>query len=162
MKNSILILFFALLSSNLSKAQSPIIVDFRAIVKEIPNNFKTLQKDLNREDVENNYKIYTTTLEDSPICNSFVFDSPSDGTYLILSYKVADLDVMMLRIFNTMVPQYMNEINDMVKTGKYKGQDFEENGASVTEITDLNGKVILQYRSDTKEHRIMFYASSNK
>ena len=155
-KTIFLCLFLAV---SIARGQSPIIEDFRNIIKNIPANFDVLKKEMTEENKDKNYKLFTTTLADLPICDNFIFESPVEGTFLVLSYKVKNMDVMMMKIFNTMVPQYMNEINEMIKTGNYKGEDFEENGKSITEVTDLNGKIILQYRSNSEEHRIMFYGS---
>lgn len=159
MKNTITTLIFALFIVAASVAQTPIIKDFRTVIKDIPNDFETLKSEMTEDGKDETYKLYTTTLDDSPICDSFIFESATGERVFILSYNVKKMDSMMFKIFNTMVPQYLNEMNDMVKTGNYKGEDYNDNGTSITEITDLKGKIIVQYRSTADEHRIMFYGS---
>ncbi len=142
-------------------AQSPIIVEFRDIVKNIPTNFQSIKKDLIEENKENNYKLFGTKLDDNPICDKFIYEPAGQPSVVILSFKVKNMADMMFKIFNTMVPQYLTEMNDMVKSGKYKGRDFQKDGKGVTEITDLNNNVVLQYQSDAEEHRLMFYGVKN-
>jgi hypothetical protein len=57
-----------------------------------------------------------------------------------------------------LVDQYLNEMNHMVKTGDYTGEDRKDsNGKDLTELKDKNGKLVLRYTSDKDSQNIYLY-----
>lgn len=143
-------------------AQSDAILNFREVVKEIPNQFDKLKKDLLRDDTEKNFKLYSSTIEDMPISKTIISVSPKDGHIYLVTFNIEQMDAMMLRIFTTISQQYITEINEMVKSGNYKGRDYESNGESITELTDAKGDLVFQYISSSKEHVLIFYGALTK
>jgi hypothetical protein len=143
-------------------AQTPVIKDFRAIVKDIPNQFDNLKKELLQDNTEKNYKIYSSTIADLPISKTLITITQTDGPVYIITFKTETMDAMMLRLFTMIAQQYMKEINEMVATGNYKGRDYKSNGEDITELTDNNGVKVLEYISAPKEHLLLFYGAKTK
>lgn len=143
-------------------AQTPIIKDFRTVVNDIPNQFDNLKKDLLQDNKEENYKIYSSTIEDLAISRTLITITQSDGPVYIITFKTETMDTMMLRLFTMIAQQYIKEINDMVATGNYKGRDYKSNGEDITELTDNNGVKVLEYISGPKEHLLLFYGAKTR
>ena len=158
MKN---LLLTALIIFSIGKisAQSPIINDFRKIITERTNGFKSLQQDLLQDNTEKKVKIYNPSVGQSSICKAFITQSETHGATFILVYNVESMDAMKLQIFNNMAQQYITELNDMVKSGNYKGRDYNDGEDSITEVTDLDGKVVAQYVSNTLDHMILVFGA---
>lgn len=155
MKKALFIIALVIFNFAKISAQSPIINDFRKIVAERTTAFKNLQGELLQDNVEKGVKIYSTTIGNSVICKAFITHSNTLGGTFIMVFNVQEMDVMKLKIFTNMAQQYIAELNDMVKTGNYKGRDYNEESNTITEITDLSGNVVVKYVSNDKEHMIM-------
>ena len=153
---------FYLLSIATMFAQSDAILQFRQVVNDIPNQFDNLKKDLLQDNTEKNYKLYSSKIDDMPISKTLISVSQKDGHVYIVTFNVENMDTMMLRIFTMISQQYINEINEMVKTGNYVGKDYNSNGEDITELTDKNGNLAFQYISSPKEHLLIFYGSLTK
>lgn len=162
MKKAILILAFITIAFQNLSAQSPIIKEFREIVKDIPNQFNTIQKELLQDNTEKNYKIYSSTIEDSAISRAMISKSLADGAVYVIRFDVQSLDGMMLKMFTIISGQYITELNDMVASGNYTGKDYQNNGETTTEIKDLQGNVVVQYISNSTEHLIMVFGAPQK
>lgn len=143
-------------------AQSDAILNFRQVVKEIPNQFDNLKKDLLQDNTEKNYKLYSSKIEDMPISKTVISISPKDGHVYIVTFNVEQMDRMMFQIFSSISQQYINELNEMVKSGNYKGRDYNSNGENITELTDAKDQLVLQYISSGKEHLLIFYGALTK
>ena len=158
MKN---LLLTALIIFSIGKisAQSPIINDFRKIVTERTTGFKSLQKELLQENVEKQVKIYNSSIGQSSICKALITNSEKEGATFLLIYNLESMDAMKIQIFNNMAQQYITELNDMVKSGNYKGRDYNDGEDSITEVTDLDGKVVAQYVSNTLDHMILVFGA---
>lgn len=151
-----------LLSTVRIMAQSDVILQFRQVVKEIPNQFDNLKKDLLQDNTEKNYKLYSSKIEDMPISKTLISVSPKDGHIYLITFNIEQMDSMMLRIFTSISKQYINELNEMVKSGNYKGRDYNSNGEDITELTNTKGELVLQYISSSKEHVLIFYGVLTK
>lgn len=155
MKKAVLIVALIIFNVGKITAQSQIINDFRKIVAERTTGFKNLQTDLLQDNVEKGVKIYSPSIGNSVICKAFITQSNTFGGTFLLVYNIEEMDAMKLTIFNNMAAQYITELNDMVKTGNYKGRDYNEGSDSVTEIKDLNDNVVVKYVSNDTQHMIM-------
>ena len=59
------------------------------------------------------------------------------------------------------VEAYLDEMNKMVKTGEYTGNDYKnEKGKAVTDVHDKAGNLILRYTSDTASQTVYLYGFS--
>lgn len=162
MKKAFLILAFIVISFQNVSAQSPIIKEFREIVKDIPNQFTAIQKDLLQDNTEKNYKIYSSSIVDSAISKAIISKSLADGAVYVIRFDVQSLDGMMLKMFTIISGQYITELNDMVKSGNYTGKDYQNNGETTTELKDLQGNVVVQYISNSTEHLVMVFGAPQK
>ncbi len=158
MKKTILLIAFLMVGSLSLLAQTPIIADFRKIIADAPSQFNNLQKELTEENTEKGYKFYSTTLEDSPISDAYIQRRDNELPLYVLDYKVSSMNTMMLGLFTNMASQYIAELNEMVKSGNYTGEDYNtDDGRSVTEIKNLNNDIVVQYVSSDTNHTIFFY-----
>ena len=158
MKN-LLLTAFIIFSIGKISAQSPLINDFRKIITERSTGFKSLQQDLLQDNTEKQVKIYSPSIGNSAICKAFITQSAANGATFLLVYNVEAMDAMSLKIFNNMAQQYITELNDMVKSGNYKGRDYNDGADSITEVTDLDGKVVAQYVSNSADHMILVFGA---
>jgi hypothetical protein len=166
-------LFLAIFSfSGVTYAQSSVIENFRAIVKDIPNKFKNLQKDFLKDSLD--YKCYSSKVEQMPIVNSLkelstpesnIYVRTKDGFYKI-KFKFnntgdIDDDVNIWENLRKIEQQYEKEIQLMVKSGKYTSSNFiESNGDNITQVKNSKGIVILRFIKNLKEHLLVFYSKS--
>lgn len=157
MKKILFIIAIVFFGTAKSFAQSPIITDFRQIVSERATGFKNIQQELLLDNTEKGVKIYQSSVGGSSICKSLVTHSATDGDVLLMIFNIESMDAMKIKIFMNMAQQYVTELNDMVKTGKYKGRDYNDGNDSITEITDADGKLVVQYISNPTDHMLMFF-----
>lgn len=143
-------------------AQSDAILQFRQVMQDIPNQFDNLKKDLLQDNTEKNFKLYSSKIEDLPISRTVISVSPKVGHVYMVTFNVEKMDSMMLRVFTVLSQQYIAEINEMVKSGNYKGSDYTNNGESITELTDAKGELVFEYISSSKEHVLVFYGTLTK
>ena len=162
MKKLILSAVVTILFATTALAQAPIIAEFRNIISNIPTNFVAMKKDLINENKDTGIQIFTTNLKLSPICQGIITAKKDGNNVLVLNYELANMDSLMSRMFYMMVPQYIKEINEMVQSGKYTGSDGEVDGMSTTTVKDLNGNIVVQYQSNSTEHRIRFFGNAKK
>lgn len=144
----------------LANAQSPIIQEFRNILADAPNKFESFKVDKLSENTEKNYQYYSSNIKELPFSTTRIVSKPNnEQSIYLIKYNVKNLDGMMLNIFTNISTQYMTEINDMVKSGKYTGRDLKDGTDGVTEILDLNGKHIVDYISNADDHYIYVYST---
>lgn len=158
MKNKILIIALLFATSFTSFSQSPIITEFRKIIADAPAQFNNLKGDLFQENGGN--KFYHSNMEDSPIATSYIQQPPNQELPMyIIDYNVSKMDSQMIGLFSMMVNQYLDELNEMVKSGQYKGTDYTtSDGRSVTELKNMNNDLVVQYVSDATFHNLYFFA----
>jgi hypothetical protein len=159
MKKIILIITFFLGIITTISAQSPVIKQFREIIKDAPNQFNTIQKELLQDNKEKNYKIYSSTIDDTAISKSVISKSLADGAVYVIRFDVQNLDGMMLKMFTIISGQYITELNEMVASGNYTGKDYNENGESTTQLKDLQGNTVVQYISNSSEHLVVIFGT---
>jgi uncharacterized protein YxeA len=151
-----------LLITTISFAQTPIIKQFREVVKDAPNQFINFQKDLLKDNPEKHNKLYNSKIENTAISSNFISQTEGRGGVYITRFDVANLDGIMLKMFTLISGQYVTELNEMVKSGNYIGRDYQENGESITELKDLKGNLAVEYISNEKEHLVMVYGAPVK
>lgn len=159
MKNKILIIALLLTTVFTSFSQSPIIQDFRKIIADGPSQFNNLQGDLFQEN--DGIKFYHSTIESSPISTVYIQVRGEELPLYVMDFKVEEISTQMLGLFMNMVEQYIAELNDMVKSGLYTGEDYTtEDGRGVTELRNLNNDIVVQYVSSDTNHDIYFFGLS--
>ena len=158
MKNTILIIALLFGTVFTSFSQSPIVKDFRKIIADAPSQFNNLQADLFQENGGN--KFYHSTMEKSPIASAYIQVPPNQELPMyIIDYNVSKMSSQMIGMFTLMVNQYLDELNEMVKSGQYQGTDYTTaDGRSVTELKNMNNDLVVQYVSDATYHNLYFFA----
>jgi len=157
MKKAIWVVAFLFFYSGVTLAQSPVINEFRQIISQRDTHFKSLQKEILQDQPDKGLKIYSSLIGESAISKSVIAQSTAEGASYMIGYNIESMNEMKLRIFSLLVDQYMAELNEMVKSGNYKGRDFQNNGESITELTDLSGSVVAQYISNPTDHLLIIF-----
>ncbi|MEO7975601.1 hypothetical protein [Flavobacterium sp.] len=157
-----LLIAIVLFITTISLAQTPIIKQFREVVKDAPNQFTNFQKDLLSDNPEKHNKLYNSTIDDTAISKNVISKTEGKNAVYIIRFDVANLQGMMLKMFTLISGQYITEMNEMLKSGAYKGRDYQENGESITELKDLKGNLAVEYISNEKEHSVMVYGAPVK
>lgn len=143
----------------ISFAQSPIIKQFREVVKDTPNQFKNFQKDLLNDNPEKHNKLYNSTIEDTAISRNYISQTEGKNGVYIIRFDVANLDGMLLKMMLAISGQYIAELNEMEKSGIYTGRDYQENGENITQLKDSKGNLAVEYISSEKEHLVLIYGA---
>jgi hypothetical protein len=153
-------------------AQNSYIENFRAIVKDIPNKFKNLQKEFLKDSLD--YKCYSSKVEQMPIVSSLKeLSTPESNIYVRTTdtfYKIKfkfnntgdiDDDVNIWENLRKIEQQYEQEIQSMVKSGKYTSSNFSDsNGDNITQVKNSKGIMVLRFIKNLKEHLLVFYSKS--
>jgi len=148
---------FAFLNTN---AQSPIIKTFREIVADAANDFNNYKVTKISENKEKNYDLYSSKIEELPFSSTkIIVPTNNKKPIYFIKYSIKDLDVMTLKLFTNISEQYITEINEMIKTGKYTGKDVKEKEDDITELYDLKGAHIMDYISNVNAHYIYIYGT---
>jgi hypothetical protein len=155
----ILLVFFAFAKAT---AQSPIIKQFREVVKDAPNQFLNFQKDLISDNPEKKNKLYNSKIENTAISSNFISQTQGKNGVYIIRFDVSNLDAMMAKMMIAISGQYITELNEMQKSGVYTGRDYQENGENITELKDLKGNLAAEYISSPTEHLVMIYGAPLK
>lgn len=158
----IFLVLFVVFAFTKGTAQSPIIKQFRDIVKDAPNQFTNFQKDLLNDNPEKHNKLYTSTIEDTAISKNFISQTEGKNGVYIIRFDVTNLDGMMLNMFLAISKQYIDELNEMEKSGTYTGRDYQDSGENITELKDLKGNLAVEYISNEKEHLVIIYGAPIK
>lgn len=161
MKQLSLLLAFILVLSGTVRAQdspAPIIKDLRTLVESGRTNFRNEVGALLEVDTPDHIAVYKTVKESAGAITAIM--QPLDGgrrVYMI-RYELKDISTDMLLMMNRFVNLYIDELNTMVKSGKYTGSDgTDTNGTAVTEINDAAGNHVLDYKSNKDMQAIYLY-----
>ena len=160
MKKILLLLLVVTSIQFSATAQSPVIKEFRALLQSAKTNFKDDIGEKIEEDTANNLAYYKTKKADFSVISSFIIHQlTNDGNTYVINYNVKDADANTLVLIMHIVDLYIDELNAMIKTGNYTGRDYNtDDGMSVSEIKDLNGNHILNYKSNKEVQRIVIYS----
>jgi hypothetical protein len=145
-----------LLITALSFAQTPIIKDFRTIIADRPNEFKNLQKELLKDNVAGGFKEYSSTIPDLSFNRNLIINGTRGAQYLVI-FNLDAMNEETKNFFGLVSKQYFAEIADMEKSGKYVVLHYKSDaGILISEVKDLAGEKILEYRIKPNEHLILF------
>jgi hypothetical protein len=158
MKNLLLSLtaLFAFLPSVKAQTEGSLISNFHALLESAKTNFiNDLDKKIDEDTVT--HRVYYEARKPVTGAESFFVHQPSGQNMMVITYDVkGDKAVETMLV----VDQYMNELNKMVKSGDYTGEDYKtKNGMDVTDIKDKEGDVIIRYTSTHETQRIYIYGS---
>jgi hypothetical protein len=144
MKKAFLLIIAILMLQVYVKAQTaaPEITELRDLLKSAKNNFAN---DLGKvmETDSANHTIYYETKK------------PSGQNMYVISYDAKGDKVAGVM---PLVDHYLDELNNMLKTGNYTGKDYKNTqGKDVTDIRDKDGNLVLRYASNLENQSIFLY-----
>lgn len=140
----------------ISFAQTPIIKDFRSIIADRPNEFKNLQKELLKDNVEGGFKEYSSTIKDLSFNRNLIMNGNRGAQYLVI-FNLDAMNQETKNFFGLVSKQYFAEIDEMAKSGQYTVRNYTSNsGILITEVNNLAGERILEYRIKPNEHLVLF------
>ena len=156
MKKAILLIIATLALQFYAKAQTvaPEITELRDLLKSAKNNFTN---DLGKvmETDSATHTIYYETKKPTKLAETFIVHQASGQNMYVISYNAKGDNVANII---TLTDHYIDELNNMLKTGNYTGKDYKNTqGKDVTDIRDKDGKLVLRYASNTENQSIYLY-----
>lgn len=150
MKKIILFFISIFLIGTITHAQTPeqYVNNFKNLIKEAELDFKNvLGKELETDEAkENTYYACTKGLSSS--LEAICINHKDNSTYFGCKYEYDKTEELIKA--NQILPGIIDEVNAMIKSGKYKGRDYNKTDIiSVTEVTDLDGNYIIDIESNT-------------
>jgi hypothetical protein len=142
-----------------AQAVAPVIVQLRELLVSAKTNF-TADIDKKIQDDASGNSFYETKKKSEAAETAIVHTAISGQNMymIILSNKADDVAKVIL-----LVDQYMDELNRMIKTGNYTGEDRKDNnGKDITEVKDKAGNIVLRYASDKASQIIYLYGYTSK
>ncbi len=167
MKKVLLTLAFLLpfLAPAFAQEAKPVVKELRTILEGAPVGFPSFKGELLQKDESSGAAFYKSShTPELSIASHILVENPADKlSFYMIRYTIKDMDAMTLRLMMIIAQQYMDEMNAMVKTGKYVGRDYKmDNGMDVTEIKDKEGRMIVDYRSDADNQMVIVYSTKGK
>jgi len=156
-----LLIILALATLGLSvqaQTEAPVITELHLLLKNAKNNFANdVGKKVEEDTATRN--IYYETKNRVVAADPFILHLGSGQNIFILNY---DATGDKLTALIPIVDQYIDELNKMVKTGDYTGNDYKnEKGKAVTDIHDKDGNLVLRYTSDKASQTVYLYGFTN-
>ena len=156
MKKIILLIFAISFFIIPAKAQTelPVITDLHSLLNSAKSNFKDDIANKIQDDPATGNVFYETKRTISLAQTSIIQMKSGQNMYMIF-YNVTDDNIAKMPLI---VDLYMDELNKMVKTGNYTGEDSKgKSGNDITDIRDKDGNLVLRYSSTTKSQKIFIY-----
>jgi hypothetical protein len=150
MKKAILIFISVLLIGTITKAQSKeqYLNNFKSLLKEAESDFQNvLGKELEVDSARKS-TYYACTKGLSSSFEAICINKGDNTTYFTCEYDYSKTTELIKA--NEILPGIIDNINSMIKSGKYKGRDYKNaRGEDVTEVKDLEGNYIVEIESKT-------------
>jgi hypothetical protein len=124
------------------------------LLKSAKNNFAN---DLGKvmETDSANHTIYYETKKPTKLAETFIVHQASGQNMYVISYDAKGDKVAGVM---PLVDHYLDELNNMLKTGNYTGKDYKNTqGKDVTDIRDKDGNLVLRYASNLENQSIFLY-----
>ncbi|BAU52436.1 hypothetical protein [Mucilaginibacter gotjawali] len=156
-----LLIFIALVSFGLSaqaQTEAPVITELHQLLQSAKSNFTNeIGKKVEEDTVTQN--VYYEAKKPAVAADAFILHVKAGQNMFILNY---DATGDKLTALIPIVGQYIDELNKMVKTGDYTGNDYNnEKGKAVTDIHDKDGNLVLRYTSDKVSQTVYLYGFTN-
>ncbi len=136
---------------------SPVIKELRALVESGKTNFKNEIGPFIKTDEASKISLYKTKKE-TTAATTLIMQSQDKQCVYMIRYDMKDMNADMVGLMAVIVDQYINELNAMVKTGNYTGKDAtDSDGLDVTQLYDLAGNHVLDYKSTKEIQSIYLY-----
>lgn len=161
MKKIIVLLLIFIIGLRIAHAQTPapVIAELRTLLQSAKTNFQGEMGAQIGADSASKMVFYETNKKTTG-AETFISKQSSGQNLYIITYNVKGENAVKLM---PIVDSYVNELNDMIKSGNYKGRDYKDkNGKDVTDMTDNAGNLVLRYASNTETQNLYIYGFINK
>ncbi len=141
-----------------AQTEAAVITQLHTLLQSAKSNFHDDMGKKIDEDASTK-TIYYETLKPSEAAETFiVHQATGQNMYVIMYDGKGDKIAKIIPI----VDQYIDELNNMVKSGNYSGEDYKDkNGKDVTDVKDKAGNLVLRYASNTETQTIYLYGFVN-
>lgn len=143
---------------------APIVKELREVIGGAASSFQSFRGEQIEADSTNGIVYYKSAHkpEASNAGHFLIENIKTKHRFYLIRYELKSMDVMQLRIMTVMAQKYMDELNAMVKTGKYTGRDYKNaEGADVTEIKDAAGNNVVDYQSSAEQQMLIVYGAGS-
>jgi hypothetical protein len=145
MKKNLLLLFVFMMFIFHGNAQTAdqVKTNFKSIVLEAATDFKNIQGAVLENDAANKTAYYATSKSLGSTFEAICVNSNDNTTYFSSKFEYSKTAELVKA--NEILPGILDEVNTMVKSGKYKGRDYNKSaGVDITEVKDLEGNYIVE------------------
>lgn len=144
----LIIVFIALQFQGKSQTADQVKSNFKALLFEAGTDFKKVQKEVLEIDASKRTEYYACNKSLGSTFEAICVNSNDNTTYFSSKFEYSKTSELLKA--NEILPGILDEVNAMVKSGKYKGRDYDKNETiSITELKDLEGNYILEIESKT-------------
>lgn len=160
MKKLVFFLLSTMLLQGAIQAQTaaPVIKDLKMLIQSAQDNFKDQLGEKVETDTVNKMIFYKTKMETAAAQTFILHLESNEKNIYVIKYNMKTLDVNLLKMLSIIVNLYVDELNNMVKSGNYTGRDYTDtDGMSITEINDNAGNHILDYSSNSETQNIYVF-----
>jgi hypothetical protein len=150
MKKSFLFIVVILIFGIRSNAQTAdqVKANFKTLVIEAATDFKNVQKEVLEIDTSTRTEYYACNKSLGSTFEAICVNANDNTTYFSSKFEYSKTSELIKA--NEILPGILDEVNAMVKSGKYKGRDYDKNeNVSITEVKDLEGNYIIEIESRT-------------
>ncbi|MDR3694600.1 hypothetical protein [Mucilaginibacter sp.] len=156
-----LLIIIALVTFGISvhaQTEAPVITELHQLLQSAKSNFANeIGKKVEEDTLTQN--VYYEAKKPAVAADAFILHVKAGQNMFVLNY---DATGEKLTALIPIVDQYINELNKMVKTGDYTGEDYNNaKGKAVTDIHDKDGNLVLRYTSDKASQTVYLYGFTN-
>lgn len=148
MKKNIILIAAIIAFSFSIKAQTTeqIVANFKTLVEEATSDFKNVKGELIVNDSTTSTTFYNCTKTLGSAFEAVCINTSDNSTYFSSKFEFSETKELLKA--NEILPEIVNEVNAMVKSGKYSGRDYKKTETiDITEVKDLDGNYIIEIES---------------
>jgi hypothetical protein len=144
----LIIVFNSILFQGKSQSADQVKSNFKTLLIEAGTDFKNIQGVFLATDAANKTTYYASSKSLGSTFEAICVNSNDNTTYYSSKFEYSKTSELIKA--NEILPGILDEVNAMVKSGKYTGRDYDKNDIiSITEVKDLEGNYILEIESKT-------------
>lgn len=117
--------------------------NFKTLVIEAATDFKNIKGDVLENDAANKTVYYASSKSLGSTFEAICINSNDNTSYYSSKFEYSKTAELVKA--NQILPGILDEVNAMVKSGKYKGRDYKKTAViDITELKDLEGNYIVE------------------
>jgi hypothetical protein len=139
----LIIVFMSLLFQSQAQTAAEVKSNFKSLVLEAATDFKKVQKEALEIDPSARTEYFACNKSLGSTFEAICVNSNDNTTYFSSKFEYSKTAELVKA--NEILPGILDEVNAMVKSGKYKGRDYNKSaGVDITEVKDLEGNYIVE------------------